>query len=125
VAISFVSGILIYPVTCRSEIFEVQEKYLEAVRDMLQGTGSYLGVLQTTPTLSASQINYQSQDENEGMQDKCDGAELRGKMAGVKTLYVKMHEELAWAKREIAWGKLRAVDINSINDLCRQVLMPL
>lgn len=115
VAISFVTGILIYPVTCRTEIFEVQEKYLDAVRSMLTGVGKYLEMLQAKPTCSSDAT----------IQEHCEGDELREKMAEVKSIYVKMRHELAMAKREIAWGKLSAKDIGSISDLCRRILMPL
>jgi hypothetical protein len=115
VAISFVTGMLIYPVTCRTEIFEVQEKYLHAVRGMLTGAGEFLGTLQAKATSSTD-------DTNQGV---CDGPELRKRMAGVKGIYIKMHDELAMAKREIAWGKLSAKDIGTISDLCREILMPL
>ena len=89
---------------------------------MLKETTLYLGKLQTTPTFPTFS-NDENHEEREGHQNS--DAELRQKMAGVRALYIKMHQELSMAKREIAWGKLRAKDINSINDLCRKVLMPL
>lgn len=91
---------------------------------MLRGTASYLGKLQTIPTFPTS-ADGQIHGENEAQQETFDGAEMQQKMVGVKALYIKMHQELAMAKREIAWGKLRARDINAISDLCRQILMPL
>lgn len=124
VAISFISGIIIYPVTCRSEIFEVQEKYIEAVRCMLRESARYLGKLKTMPTFPTS-ADGQIQGEVEAQQGTWDGAEIQQKMVEVKALYTKMRHEIAMAKREIAWGKLRARDINIITDLCRQILMPL
>ncbi|TVY43748.1 hypothetical protein LOCC1_G004666 [Lachnellula occidentalis] len=123
VAISFVSGMLIYPVTCRSEIFEVQEKYIEALRDMLDEVSTYLGGLVATPAITTA--NTETSMEGEKGQLECDGPALREKMASVKSLYTKMHHELAMAKREIAWGKLRAKDITAISDHCRRILMPL
>ena len=122
-AISFVSGLIIYPVTCRTEIFEVQKEYIKAIQDMLKGTTLYLGKLQTMPTFPFS-ANGENHNQNDEYQSK-DNVDPRQKMAGVKALYIKMHEELAMAKREIAWGKLRAKDINFVNDLCRKILMPL
>lgn len=123
VAISFVSGIIIYPVSCRSEIFEVQEKYLGAVRGVLKQSVIYLGKLEMK-TISPTSSNDDIQDKSEGAQVD-DDVLLMQQMGGVRALYIKMHQELAMAKREIAWGKLRARDINSINDLCRKILMPL
>lgn len=137
VAISFVSGLIIYPVTCRTEIFELQEKYFGAVRGMLDGTAQYIGRLETNPTFSSPMgpdargdseptlCNEQLGEEGVRWDDREVGTELKQKMVGVKALYTKMHADLAMAKREIAWGKLRARDINAISDLCRRLLMPL
>lgn len=124
VAISFVSGLIIYPVTCRTEIFEVQEEYIEAVRDMLKKTSSYLRKLETTPTFPTL-VDGETPIEDAEETENRDGAELQKKMAGVKALYIKMHKHLAMAKQEIAWGKLRADDIGAVSDLCRRILMPL
>lgn len=76
------------------------------------------------PTFRTS-AGYPNGDDNETNQENCDGANMPQKMAEVKALYVKMRHELAMAKREIAWGKLGAKDINDIVDLCRSILMPL
>ncbi|OAF98496.1 uncharacterized protein CC84DRAFT_1106215 [Paraphaeosphaeria sporulosa] len=115
VAISFVSGMLIYPVTCRTEIFEVQETFLHAVRDMLTSAGGFVHTLQDNPTFPRERLDGTSHN----------GLELRRRMIEVKKTYVKMHEELSMAKREIAWGKLTAKDIGYVSDLCRRILMPL
>lgn len=137
VAISFVSGLVFYPVTCRTEIFELQQKYLAAVRGMLDGTTQYLSRLETEPTFP-SIWNAESRDDSEATlsnEESYGGSkefhndgidtDLRVRMAGVKALHIRMHQELAMAKREIAWGKLRAKDIGAMNDLCRKILMPL
>ena len=106
---------LIYPVTCRTEIFEVQETFLYGVRDMLTGAREYIETLQANPTFPSDCTTQRSYD----------GPELRNRMITVKGTYIKMHDELAMAKREIAWGKLSAKDIGHTSDLCRRILMPL
>lgn len=115
VAISFVSGMLLYPVTCRTEIFETQERFLHAVRDMITGAGEYLATLEADSGLPMDPLNQRA----------CDGAGLRKRMTEIKGIYVKMHQELAMAKREIAWGKLSAKDIGHVSDIFRSILMPL
>ena len=121
VAISFVSGIIIYPVSCRSEIFEIQEKYLYSTQAVLSRSISYLGKQQRDTTAESDTARPLS-DETSAAQE---GRILREEMSGLKALYVKMHEEIPMAKREIAWGKLRAADINAVSDLCRRILMPM
>lgn len=54
-----------------------------------------------------------------------DGLALQEQMSGLKALYVKMHEDIIMAKREIAWGKLGGREINAVSDLCRRILMPM
>jgi hypothetical protein len=121
VAISFVSGILIYPVSCRSEIFEIQEKYLYSTQEVLSRSTSYLSK-QQYDTATYSGTAQLSHDEISAAQEGC---ALQEQMSDLKALYVKMHEEIPMAKREIAWGKLRAADINDVSNLCRRILMPM
>jgi hypothetical protein len=126
VAISFVSGIIIYPVSCRSEIFEIQEKYLRSAQAVLQSSASYLSKQSGLTTVSTDTAHPSSHATGlEQMSAAQEGRTLKHQMSGLKTLYVKMHEDIIMAKREIAWGKLGANDINTISDLCRRVLMPM
>ncbi|KAL3418485.1 hypothetical protein PVAG01_10201, partial [Phlyctema vagabunda] len=124
VAISFFSGIIIYPVTCRTEFFEVTENYFNSLHGMLDETVGYLRQLQSKSDTSAS-VRNSSYTEAERLSVKFDGTTLKKKSAEVKALYVKVHQELIMAKREFAWGKLRARDLTSISDLCRKILMPM
>lgn len=82
---------------------------------------SYLGKQQhdTTALPNTAQLSH---EEVSAAQE---GRALQEQMSGLKALYVKMHEEIPMAKREVAWGKLRAADINAVSDLCRRILMPM
>ncbi|KAI4767880.1 hypothetical protein E4T52_16996 [Aureobasidium sp. EXF-3400] len=124
-AISFVSGMIIYPVSCRSGMFKAQRDYLHGVRDVLTETRSYVANLQKAPTFSPALTHTAELDESEQMQEVRDGTAMVRRMAEVKAAYNKMRHELAMAKREIAWGKQRAKDFTAISDLCRRILMPL
>ena len=126
VAISFFTGIIIYPVSCRSEIFEIQEKYIRSAQAVLSKSISYHGRQRQdlAASLDAARQSY-GEAGNDGASAAQDGRDLQAQMSDLKALYVKMHEELPMAKREIAWGKLRAADINVVSDLCRRILMPM
>ena len=69
--------------------------------------------------------NEGDQTESHTSQEQRTIPELQTKMTTVKDLYAKMHHELAMAKREFAWGKLRAKDINNMSELYRNILLPL
>ncbi|KAI5194524.1 hypothetical protein E4T38_09536 [Aureobasidium subglaciale] len=126
VAISFVSGMFIYPVTCRSEIFEVQEKYIRSAQGVLQQAFNYIKSMGDVSESLADAIQpQQPPDDSQTRATDEQGDSLQQKMSALKTLYVKMHAELIMAKREVAWGKLGADDITSISNLCRRLLMPI
>ena len=122
IAISFVTGILIYPVTCRTEIFEVQEKYLHSARETLNRTLEYLAQLSEASPAAQSGSRGDGSEDGDGLKA---ASALKEQAADLKALYVKMHEELAMAKREVSWGKLSAKNITTISDLCRRILMPM
>jgi hypothetical protein len=80
-----------------------------------------LGKQRYDPTASPDTAELPSEEASAAQE----GRALQEQMSGLKALYVKMHEEVPMAKREIAWGKLRAGDINAVSDLCRRILMPM
>ena len=121
VAISFVSGILLYPVSCRSEIFEIQKKYLHSAQAVLSKSVNYLG----EQGHGSTELPDTAESPSDGASAAQEGRALQEQMSSLKALYVKMHEEIPMAKREIAWGKLGAADINAVSDLCRRILMPM
>lgn len=125
ISISLVSGMIIYPVSCRTEMFEVQKRYLNGVRNVLEETRSYLANLHQAPPFSLVLTHGVKLDEPERMQEIRDSTVMIQEMAEVKTAYTKMPHGLPMAKRELAWGKQIAKDFTAIGDFCRKVLMPL
>ncbi|KAH0036148.1 hypothetical protein KCU78_g1930, partial [Aureobasidium melanogenum] len=126
VAISFVSGILIYPINCRYEVFELQEKYIHCAQAVLQQALYYV----TTIRDGSSNPSCSTQPEGQGSTTTAssaaeEGVRLQRQMSDLKAIYVKMHAELIMAKREVAWGKLSATDLTTASDMCRRILMPI
>ena len=50
---------------------------------------------------------------------------LKGTIEALKALHGKLHGDLAFGKRESAWGKLRAKDMDETFTLFRNILVPL
>lgn len=123
VAIAFVSGIVLYPISCRTELFDIQEEYLDSTRALLDTSLGYLGKLAEESVLPTDTLQEEKTSEHVSAAQQ--GLMLKNQMVALKALYVKMHEEIPMAKREVAWGKLRADDINTVSDLCRRILMPM
>jgi hypothetical protein len=126
VAIGFFSGLLIYPISCRTDIFEIQEKYIRSAQGVVQQSLSYLTRIAHEPANLARDGRQGAQDPNAGQDPLAEEiSALQQQMSDLKALYVKMHAELIMAKREVAWGKLSANDITAVSNLCRRILMPM
>jgi hypothetical protein len=50
---------------------------------------------------------------------------LKGAIAGLRALHGKLHGDMPFGKRETAWGKLDAKDLDEIFKLFRNILIPL
>jgi hypothetical protein len=126
VAIGFFSGLLIYPISCRTEIFEIQEKYIRSAQGVMQQSLSNLTRIAHEPVDLAHHGRQGDQGPNAGQGPLAEeSSALQHQMSDLKALYVKMHAELIMAKREAAWGKLSANDITAVSDLCRRIIMPM
>jgi hypothetical protein len=126
VAIGFVSGLLIYPISCRTEIFEIQEQYIHSAQGAMQQSLSHLTKIVHEEANLAHHGRRGELGPNAGQDPMVEESfALQQQMSDLKALYVKMHAELIMAKREVAWGKLSAKDITDVSDLCRRILMPM
>jgi hypothetical protein len=50
---------------------------------------------------------------------------LKASLGALTALHGKLHGDMSFAKREMAWGKLDAKDIDEVSTLFRQILIPL
>jgi hypothetical protein len=50
---------------------------------------------------------------------------LKGAIAGLVGLHGKLHGDMPFAKREVAFGKLDAKDLDEMSRLFREILIPL
>lgn len=115
---------------------EEQAGYIGLIRGTLQAQKAYLTSLETSdmfaPPVSGSaetngmEIKKTKKDKKTSHPAHNTQAKaLRGSLDALLGLHGKLHGDMPFAKREIAWGKLDAKDLDEIFRLFRSILIPL
>ncbi|KAI9810541.1 MAG: hypothetical protein M1827_006214 [Pycnora praestabilis] len=138
-AVSF----FIIPVTCREVVFKQAAGYIGLVRGTLKAQTAYIQSLEEGDMFGTSVPSNGPMNENvhterrvqskAGTSDKLptlpkftpETINLRAAIKGLTTLHGKIHGDMAFAKREIAYGKLDASDLDEMFRLFRSVLLPI
>ena len=128
-------SLFIFPVSVRSMFFKQSAGFIAAVQGTLKAQIAYLQVLEKkdmfrTPTDSDEDEKRQkSSKHKKGKGVKPNGtAEAQGLKAAIGALgelYGKMHADVTFAKREMAWGKLDASDIDELLKLFQAIILPM
>ena len=128
-------SLFIFPLSVRMTFFKQSAGFIAAAQGALRAQTAYLHTLEKkdmfrTPTDS---------DEDEKMQKSsrhhkgkavipevsAEGQRLKAAVGALGELYGKMHADSAFAKREMAWGKLDACDINELLKLFQGIILPM
>lgn len=128
-------SLFIFPVSVRLMFFKQSAGFIAAVQGTLKAQIAYLQTLEKkdmfrTPTDSDDDEKIQKSGKHEkGKRVKPNGsAEAQGLKAAIEALgelYGKMHADVAFAKREMAWGKLDASDIDELLKLFQAIILPM
>lgn len=133
-AIATAVNLFVIPVTGRTVVFKEQAGYLMAARGALKAQMMYLRSLETSDMFTGT---YQNEDKEDGSGKKKsaktqsdptqtpEATALKGAIAGLTALHGKLHGDMVFAKREAAWGKLNAKDIDEIYSHFRGITVPL
>ena len=128
-------SLFIFPVSVRLVFFKQSAGLIAAVQGTLKAQIAYLQTLEKkdmfrTPTDSDEDENGQKSSNHK----KSKGVKPNGsaEAQGLKTaigalgeLYGKMHADVTFAKREMAWGKLDAADIDELLKLFQAIILPM
>lgn len=133
-AISTGVHLVIIPISSRTVVFKEQAGYIGLIRAALKAQTAYLQSLESTDMFASADAepdNSESKKVRFHEKPRAHPAEtpqakaLRATVSGLKVLHGKLHGDMAFAKRETAWGKLDAKDIDEIFMLFRAILVPL
>ncbi|KAK6584933.1 hypothetical protein PZA11_003157 [Diplocarpon coronariae] len=136
-ALSLGVNLLVIPVSSRTVVFieEGQAGYIQLVRGILKAQTTYLQSLETSNMFAPSQAPSDSDSKHKlKQQDKKNGPHpaqnpqakaLKDMLTALTGLHGKLYGDIPFAKREFAWGKLSAKDLDEIFALFRGILIPL
>lgn len=128
-------SLFIFPMSVRMTFFKQSAGLIAAVQGTLKAQIAYLQTLEKkdmfrTPTESDEDEKVQiSSKHKKSKTIKANGsAEAQGLkvlIGALGELYGKMNADVAFAKREMAWGKLVASDIDELLKLFQEIILPL
>ena len=128
-------SLFIFPVSVRMTLFKQSAGFITAMQSTLKAQVAYLQTLEKKDMLTLPTISDEDDEKHKlnkhkrGNTAKQDGSvEAKGLKAAIKALgelYGKMHADAVFAKREIAWGKLDASDIDELLRLFQEILFPM
>lgn len=129
-------NLLVFPVSSRLVVFKEFTGGIGLLRKLVSLQKAYLASLESnsmfsaptrTETFMTKGDGELAQEDEEVRLSKEEAAAkaLEGAGASMKELMSKMHVDLPFAKRDIAWGKLDAKDLSEMFKLFRNVYIPL
>ena len=127
-------SLLVFPITSRTVWLKQATGFLKITQGALQAQVGYLKSLENIDMFSIARPEEPANGTNkkEEIQGKDhvpqDGPEfqkLSNMVKGLQELHGKLHGDLIFAKREIAYGKLDASDLDEIFKMYRDIMLPL
>lgn len=132
--------LFVFPVSSRTVVFKEITGCLQATRGVLKAQTAYMSSMEDTDMFRPPAPAHTDEDNSpahhhhslyrtkQTKQPKHplapQAAALKGASAGLVGLYSKLNGDLAFCKRETAYGKLDADDISDIFKMFRSVLLP-
>jgi hypothetical protein len=139
-AISTGVNLFIIPISSRTVVFKEQAGYIQLIRATLKAQTAYLQSLETSDMFAPEEPVEDDEDglDNDKKSKKSKKKEkgshpaanaqamaLKATLTALTGLHGKLHGDMSFGKRETAWGKLDAKDIDEIFTLFRAILVPL
>jgi hypothetical protein len=137
-AFAIATGVCLFiiPVTSRRIVFREQEQYIEAFRGALRAQLAYMRNLENLGMVTALRGQNTSNGETNKRHNMTGtGKEsnkvqmkevkaLKGAISRLTEFHSQLHRDMIFAKRETAYGKLVADDLNEIFKLLEAILLP-
>ncbi|KAL8708073.1 MAG: hypothetical protein Q9220_007005 [cf. Caloplaca sp. 1 TL-2023] len=136
-AIATSVSFLIFPLTSRTVVFRSTTGYVGALRGAMKAQSRYLQSLENTDAFNAL-IKDEGKNEDASMKrhqshskqanshrPSAEAQALKTAVATLGELHGKITGDLAFAKREVAYGNLDASEMSELIKLMRQVMLPI
>ena len=114
-------SLFLYPIlTTRDSVFLGITRFTRTLQGAIKAQAAYLESLEKSDAFGAP-------DKNKDLLHKLppEAQKLKAATKGLGEIYGKLHGDLTFAKREIAYGKLDAKDLDDIVHRLRDILLPM
>lgn len=119
-------SLFVFPLTMRKVVRRQMENYLVTLRKTFQAHLDYLHSLENTNVFSSYRtMTLRSGDNAPKRGIKKEIEALKDLDATLDQIHGKLHGDIAFSKREIAYGKLTADDLAALYKHLRDILVPL
>jgi hypothetical protein len=119
-------SLFVVPVTCRKVVTKEITGYIMSLRGALQAHKAYYQSLETSNAFKQTlTIDPNDMSKTQKPAQRPEVAALKTTTAAFIALHGKLHGDLPFAKREIAWGKLTPDDFEGLFKLLRSIMIPL
>ena len=134
-AISTGVSLLVFPITVRMGLFKQSAGFITAVQGTLRAQMSYLHSLEKEdafrPPLEANDERTEAKQHGHHKAKSArsisnqETQKLKNAISALGELFGKMNADIAFAKREMAFGKLNGSDIDELFKLLQGLILPL
>lgn len=125
-AIATVVSLVVMPISCRTVVTKEITGYVGALRGALKAHKAYFACLGTKDVFKQTMTNLGELDEgNDKKKIRPEITAVKRATAAITQLHGKLNADLPFAKREVAYGKLKPEDFESISRNLRAIMMPL
>ncbi|CAG8897617.1 unnamed protein product [Penicillium egyptiacum] len=124
--ISTATSLFILPMTSRQVVFKQMASYIGGLRSALNAHAIYFQSLERDDIFGRTET-YDDAREKFGKKGKIYSPEaeaIRGAVRQITDIHAKLHGDLTFAKREIAFGRLGPDDLQTIFRHLRQIMIP-
>lgn len=113
-------SLCVFPISSRDVIFKEAAEYIASLQAALKSQTAFLETLE-----SSDMFRTASEGDDEGQSPaQLASQDLKAKLAALSAVHAKMAGDLTFAKREIAYSKLDAKDIDEIFKMYRMIMLP-
>jgi len=131
-AIATIINLFVFPITSRQVVLAQMGAYLASIKAVLEAEKDYLVSMETlqekesadTGSGSSGKLSKVKTVQEKQGEIVAATKGLKDVISGVTTLHGKLAQDLTFAKREVAFGKLDAKDLDEIYKLLRLILLP-
>lgn len=113
-------SLLVFPLTSRQVVFGNMGTFFAKLRDVLDANLVYLNSLEDTDMFAAQRTNTAGEKPIRSKEAQA----LKSATQALNAALAKLHTDLPFAKREVAWGKIGPDDLNAAFKHFREITIP-